>query len=258
MRRGAISRMDGDLGGWKLEDQPAVARVDMRVPQYVAEEHTVGFRVVAVDDDMCSSDRHWRYRIRPSRPGPRARDRSVAFALARGIRRLEDECDRPRHARFPRFGGLSPPSSRCSRLRASRSRVITLCYGGFASHRGPFHRTEARLSVLGPDAEPVARRRVFTGRCHWLRASTRISAARNWLSARSRVRPAAVSSYRRPNASRWLPAARRARSNAARDAGSPPRRGGCRTRTEARHGAPRPRPRTRPAQVRRRLPFTKV
>src|SRR2546421_12336826 len=50
--------MKGNFGGWKLEDQPAAAGVDVRVVHYVAEERAVGFRVAAVDDDMCSRDGH--------------------------------------------------------------------------------------------------------------------------------------------------------------------------------------------------------
>src|SRR3982075_2951921 len=46
----------GELGGRKLEDQPAGAGIDVRVVEHVSKEGTVGFGVAAVDDDVATID----------------------------------------------------------------------------------------------------------------------------------------------------------------------------------------------------------
>src|SRR5262245_47083571 len=49
-------RMDGELGGGQPENQPAVADVDVRELEDVAQEGAVGRRVLAVDDGMSAND----------------------------------------------------------------------------------------------------------------------------------------------------------------------------------------------------------
>ena len=51
-----VSGVDGDLGGRQLEDQPATAGVDPAKSEHVTDEGPVGFRVGAVENDMCSVD----------------------------------------------------------------------------------------------------------------------------------------------------------------------------------------------------------
>ena len=53
-----ITRMDGDFCRRQLEDQPAVAGIDVWIRQYIPEELSIGGRICAVDDDMGSGNRH--------------------------------------------------------------------------------------------------------------------------------------------------------------------------------------------------------
>lgn len=53
MLRLAIGRMDGDLGGWELENQPTVAGIDAGEPEMIAQERSISLRIAAVRDDVC-------------------------------------------------------------------------------------------------------------------------------------------------------------------------------------------------------------
>ncbi len=54
--RRRVRGVDRHLAGRQLEDQPAAARVDVRVLQHVAEERPVGVGVAAVHDHMSAGD----------------------------------------------------------------------------------------------------------------------------------------------------------------------------------------------------------
>src|SRR6478609_2721268 len=51
-----IGRVHGQLRGRELEDQPASAGVDMRLPEDLGEEGAIRFRISAEQDDMAAVD----------------------------------------------------------------------------------------------------------------------------------------------------------------------------------------------------------
>jgi hypothetical protein len=48
--------VEGELRRGQGEDQPTVARVDMRIPENVAEEGTIRFCIPRIDDHVRSID----------------------------------------------------------------------------------------------------------------------------------------------------------------------------------------------------------
>src|SRR6185436_16837409 len=53
---GFVGGMDGDLGGRERKDQPASTDVDETKSQDVAQEHPVGVRILAVEEDVSAHD----------------------------------------------------------------------------------------------------------------------------------------------------------------------------------------------------------
>jgi hypothetical protein len=48
--------VDSDFSGWQTEDEPAVADIDVRKFQNVAQESAISFGVCAVDNRVCAGD----------------------------------------------------------------------------------------------------------------------------------------------------------------------------------------------------------
>lgn len=53
---GPVEGMDGDLGGRESKDQPTFTDVDGTESQNIPKERAVGFRILAVEEEMSAGD----------------------------------------------------------------------------------------------------------------------------------------------------------------------------------------------------------